>query len=119
MSQSRMQKRSSDGTIIAVIAVCFLLSLMVNVLQNVHAQEVDQAWRDAAAPVFHAAPAPNLAERATPTDLAIYLNPCHARTWHERGRSHRPECDRYGHPIEPVWVDASFGPNDSWRGRGL
>lgn len=74
-----------------VSSACMGLVLVILITAGVVTNYVDQQvkasndqWRTAAAPIFEARGKPEMADQATPEDLAHFLDPCYSVDYRER-----------------------------------
>lgn len=72
------------NTAIAVLSIVIVaLGLVMHSMHVRHQVEI-ATWREAARPVFQSRGNVDITNRATPRDLADYLDPAHAVDWRER-----------------------------------
>ena len=87
-----------------IITNLLIISLVANVVQY----NKNRDWREAATPVFKSRGNIDITKKATPRDLANYLNPCLPIDWRERGLAHQAGCNEYGQPTAKYIVRSRF-----------
>ena len=77
---------------ISVVALAAFLMFFGFFMVETERSRINQEWREAARPVFRSRGMVDITDHATPHDLRLYLDPCSAIDWRERGKLYR--CDQ-------------------------